>query len=300
MIEVTDDWTAVDWERPPAVPGAGPFPRRGFLETWWRHRGAGRLCLVESETALLPLRVDGGLVEFLGEPDLTDYHSPLGSGAGAAAAAFLDTLPPGTRFRFDSLPVEAAAEMAAGLEEAGLTPTVVDHEVSAVLALADTVERHRAALSPKQRHETRRKSRRFADAFGPARLVSSWEGFGVFVAMHRAAAGPKGGFMTSEVEGFFADLGRLPETVLHLLCGDEGAPVAAAFGFQTGDAYYLYNSAFDPAAAFASPGIVLLEALVEDAIGAGRSTFDLLKGDEEYKFRMGATRRVLQVVEGVT
>ncbi len=302
MIEVTDDWSSVDWARRPAAPAVGPFPHREFLETWWEHRGEGELWLVESETTLLPLRGVAGTIEFVGEADLTDYHSPLGSDGGAVAAAFLGTRPAGTRFAFDSLPAEVARPLKEGLEAAGYSVAVRVHEVSAVLSLPSTDEDRLGALGSKQRHEARRKTRRFAEAYGTARLTRTTErdALAPFTEMHRAAAGPKGSFMTPALERFFGALLGIPGAVIHFLTGDESIPLAASFGFETPDAYYLYNSAFDPAARALSPGAVLLELLLSESVGAGRGVFDFLKGDEAYKFRMGADPRELYVVEGTT
>ena len=75
--------------------------------------------------------------------------------------------------------------------------------------------------------------------------------------------------------------------------------MAVAFGFEDPDAYYLYNSAYHPAAAEASPGVVLLDRLLDRTMAAGRTRFDLLKGDERYKFQLGAIPRPLFVLEGV-
>ncbi|MBS1195573.1 MAG: family N-acetyltransferase, partial [Actinobacteria bacterium] len=85
---------------------------------------------------------------------------------------------------------------------------------------------------------------------------------------------------------------------LDLLAGADGAPVAAALGFQDEEAYYLYNSAYDPAAAGASPGVVLVDLLVERAAEDALGRFDFLKGDEAYKLRLGGRPRPLFVVEG--
>ena len=74
---------------------------------------------------------------------------------------------------------------------------------------------------------------------------------------------------------------------------------AAAFGFESNDAYYLYNSAYAPDAARLSPGIVLVAALVRSAVRSGRRRLDFLKGDERYKFDLGAEPRPLYRVTAV-
>jgi len=300
VIESRHAWEAPGFGLPPVAGLVGPFPRRPFLETWWRHRGAGDPMIAESPTALVAARrCPDGMVEFMGEPDLTDYHSPLGPGAEELVAGLLGGLPPGTRFCFDSLPEEAAAVVAAGAARAGSKVVPRQHQVAAVVDLPASFDDYLGGLDAKERHEVRRKRRRFEAAHGRARLQGAGPaGLAWFAAMHRAAAGTKGGFLTPSLEAFFRDLLAIEGARLDLLMGEQERPLAAAFGFQDEQAYYLYNSAYQPAAAPSSPGVVLVELLVRRAIGGGLGRFDFLKGAESYKFRLGARPRPLFVVEG--
>jgi CelD/BcsL family acetyltransferase involved in cellulose biosynthesis len=69
--------------------------------------------------------------------------------------------------------------------------------------------------------------------------------------------------------------------------------VAGSFAYEDEEGYYLYNSAYEPDAAHASPGVMLLWCLIHRAVEDGRVVFDFLKGDETYKFRLGAEPRPL-------
>jgi CelD/BcsL family acetyltransferase involved in cellulose biosynthesis len=302
QMRVHQDWTTPAFGFAPLAPHTGPFARRDLLRAWWEHRAGpdDALALVEGAGGLVPLRHGADGVAFLGEEDLTDYHSPLGSGIAELLASYLVTLEPGTPFRFDSLPVEAAEPVEKAVGLAGFSADVTEHEVAAVLELPGDFETYLARLGKKERHEIRRKRRRFDGLLGYARLVEGddEEGFDAFVAMHRMASGDKGEFMTPEMARYFSTL-RSSGGRIHLLLGEGERPVAAAYGFEDGAGYYLYNSAYDPAAGDASPGIVLLAMLIEGAIERGMRVFDFLKGDEEYKFRHGAHRRPLLAVTGV-
>jgi len=298
MMRIHGDWSTGRFGLPAAASLVGPFAGRAFLETWWRHRGSGEALLVEDDGALLPLWRDGTVIRFLGEADLTDYHSPRGGEVRRLTSAFVSGLEIGDRMVLDSLPDEAAEPIEGGLRDAGLAPERSQHEVAAVLDLPERYEDYLGALSKKQRHEVRRKRRRFEAALGDPELVRDRGRFAEFVSMHRAAPGEKGRFMTPQLEALFADLLEVPGACLDLLVVGEQS-VAAAFGFEAEDAYYLYNSSFAPGAASASPGVVLIDLLICQAIAAGRRRFDFLKGDETYKFRLGASRRPLWKLEAV-
>lgn len=295
---VMAEWSDAPFSHPPVAAATGPFPFRPFLETWWRHYGIDdRLALVSTDAGALPLRLSDGRVLFCGDPDLTDYHNPLGEPSEAIAAAAARF--PGTEFSFDSLPDAAATALHAALDTGGHAHTTTKETVTAVLELPDTADEWLARLKKRDRHEMRRKRRRFEETLGGASLErrSDAGAVAIFADMHRAAAGAKGGFMTPEREDFFADLVAGAGATVDVLSADHG-PAAAAFAFAEPDGYYLYNSAYSPEAASASPGIVQLAALIESLIADGVPRLDLLKGDEPYKFRLGAVPRPLYRIDG--
>ena len=301
MVTRQADWSSPAFEFRPVVPDTGPFPLRGFLEALWNHAPVGDLFLAESGSALVPLVIDKTGLQWVGHSDLVDYRSPLGDEVPDLLAGVLKTST-GLHYRFDSLPGEAADVVRRGLARAGLDAEPEQHAVAARLKLPDNYEAYLHQIGKKERHEIRRKRRRFNEVHGTPQLVTTTgagEGFAQFVEMHRNSAGAKGRFMTSGMEEFFAALAGQAGWQVDLLCGADGEPAAAAFSWADADGFYLYNSAFDRTSE-ASPGIVLLSMLIERAIEATRHTFDFLKGDESYKFRLGATARPLFRFEGST
>jgi CelD/BcsL family acetyltransferase involved in cellulose biosynthesis len=284
------------------VPDTGPFPGRGFLQALWRYDPHGDLCLSENGSALVPLTVDETGLRWVGHPDLVDYRSPLGAGADDIIADVLTASPAGLHFRFDSLPDGAAEVVHHGLEKAGVTARRERHTVTARLLLPQSYEEYLERIGKKERHEVRRKRRRFREVHGPPALITTrgaGEGFEQFAEMHRNSDGSKGTFMTAAMEDFFASLADQQGWRVDLLCGEDGQPVAATFSWADADGMYLYNSAYDRRSE-GSPGIVLLSMLIEQAILLGCLTFDFLKGDEPYKFRLGAEPRPLFRFEGST
>jgi CelD/BcsL family acetyltransferase involved in cellulose biosynthesis len=63
---------------------------------------------------------------------------------------------------------------------------------------------------------------------------------------------------------------------------------AAYLCFDDADRIRVYNSGFSPGFGYFSPGWVLLGYLIQHAIKTGKSYFDFMRGDEEYKYRFGA------------
>ncbi len=262
---------------------------------------------VQSDDALVPLQLHrrepgSPLVSFVGHADLVDYRSPMGdpTAVATAMAAALDEMPSGTEILFDSLPEEAAAPLSKAMAEVGM-----DSEPS-------RAHRRCGARPPRRSRDVARATREEGETrvapqgaqvrgdAGPGNAGApprQGPGFDAFVELHRRAAGAKGRFLDDAMTEFFGDLAGAGFQVDLLTAG--GRPVAGAFSFEDEDAYYLYNSAYEPDDAAASPGVMLLWCLVHRAIEDGRTVFDFLKGNEGYKFRLGAEQRPLYELRAI-
>ena len=153
------------------------------------------------------------------------------------------------------------------------------------------------SLDKKERHEIRRKLR-WLEREAPeaqVRLVTGGPemdaALATFIALHRLSSRAKDAFMTDEMQDFFraiaailAERGWLQLSFLEIA----GQPVASYFCFDYGNQTLVYNSGYDPQASpQLSPGWVLLARLIEHAIAQGRTRFDFLQGNEDYKHRFG-------------
>ena len=296
--------TATPWETfptdlEPIADSIGPFASKSFLEVVWNHRDTRGLELVIESGAkgAVALVTDGDRVEFAGQSNLTDYHSPLGPAGGETLTKALNSCS-GAMVHLESLPLEVVATVEDAIRNAGSVSSTDQHETAAVLNLPSSYEDWLASIGKKERHEVRRKRRRFIAEFGEIEIVPHGsEAISMFSAMHRTSQGDKGMFMTSEMQSYFEDLLDTGGATIHTLMCD-GITRASAFGFETDEGYFYYNSAYDMDAAMASPGIVLLASMIEDQIARGARVFDFLKGDERYKFKHGASPRPLYAVSG--
>jgi CelD/BcsL family acetyltransferase involved in cellulose biosynthesis len=71
----------------------------------------------------------------------------------------------------------------------------------------------------------------------------------------------------------------------------DGRTRAVLYCFNHGGKGYYYQGGFEPDLARYSPGTVLTAHAIQDAIHAGASEFDFLRGDEPYKYAWQASDR---------
>jgi CelD/BcsL family acetyltransferase involved in cellulose biosynthesis len=170
-------------------------------------------------------------------------------------------------------------------------------ETCPVLALPAAWDDYLAALGKKDRHELRRKLRRAESHPEPLtwrtvnkgpELAAALE---TFIALHRRSDEAKARFMTPIMVTFFhrllaafAPTGWLEVATLY--AGDH--PVAAYLSFRQAARLLLYNSGYDPRYGGYSAGFALLVYRIRLAIEEGVQTFDFLRGDERYKYDLGA------------
>ena len=92
------------------------------------------------------------------------------------------------------------------------------------------------------------------------------------------------------MEAFFREMvtAMAAENMLrfYLLTFDDEA-VAALLNFDLGGQLYMYNSGYDPQYSHYAVGLMSKALLLRDAIEAGRTCVDFLRGDEGYKYDLG-------------
>jgi len=116
------------------------------------------------------------------------------------------------------------------------------------------------------------------------------EAMRLLIDLHRRRWSERGGtsaFHTPGLVAFHEDLGRLALEQgwlrLYLLLLD-GHPAAALYGFKYGGEFYFYQSGFDLAFAKHSVGLITMGLAIKSAIAEGVRCYDLLHGDEPYKY----------------
>jgi len=293
------------------VPGASPFHHPEWHRVWLRHFGGACspvFLSVRREEALIGASaLDMGQSEAreLGDHNVRDYAGPLAlPGEEPAVAAGIlewlrEDLTPAAIFW--GLPADSA--MASAISRAandGGWRCEIEHEaVCPGLDLPRDFEEYVASLSKKDRHELRRKLRNFEaagawsfeTATGPDAVTGRMD---ALFHLMRISRGDKDEFLTPAMEAFFRDLGATFSALGMLRLSTltlAGNDVAMTLSFETSDALYLYNSGYDPQYSHLSVGLVSKAFAIREAIALGKRRFDFLRGDEEYKRRLGGVDR---------
>lgn len=309
FCSLSKDWTALL----SACDQPTVFQTPVWHKVWWDHFSAeGRLSLLagrdrDALVGVAPFMYQGSTLLFLGDTDLWDYHAV--SVAGGREADFFPALfdyldgQPWDSMDLRSLPGNSPTftyfqEMA---QRRGYATEVSQEDVSPGVALPATWDQYLGTLSKKDRHELRRKLRRLE-----SQASYSWysvDGIALqegvlddFFNLMRGSRQDKAVFLTDARESFFrrmvgelARMGALKLFFMELA----GQRVATAMCFDYGQIRFLYNSGYNPEYAHLSVGLLLKGLCLRQAIEEGKTYFDFLRGDERYKYDLGAKDVIL-------
>jgi CelD/BcsL family acetyltransferase involved in cellulose biosynthesis len=280
-----------------------------WLKAWWRAFGAAASLLLyvikqgDTTIGVAPLKVVGGVASFIGDSTVCDYLDFVVT-PGKERGFFtvlLDTLDTGGVNRLDLAPLRpestVLASLAAIARERHYRVSCNRVAVSLELDLPETWDDYLETLSGKQRHEVKRKLRRFNEMgrvnFRISRDSQAIPGdMELFLKLFRESRQEKAGFMNAPMRAFFESLAEAMAGYGLLRLGFlelDSAPVATVMYFDYNDRIYLYNSGYDPAYSWLSVGLLAKVLCLKDSIIRKKRKFDFLKGAEVYKYRLGGS-----------
>ena len=283
------------------------FVLPSWLEVWWHEFGfeaelyLGAVRQGGTIIGIAPLLLRGAEASFIGSTDVCDYLDFI-IVPGKEVDFFnilLDDLRGRGISRLDLRPLRPNSTVLTHLidiaQDRKYEVSCKVEDISLELDLPPTWEGYLRTLTQKQRHEVRRKSRRFWEAGGVSyRIIedseSASESIPIFLRLFRESRQDKAIFLTTRMESFFTSLiksmaqaGLLRLGILKL----NASPVAAVICFDYNNTVFLYNNGYDPQYSLLSVGLISKVLCIKDSIERGRGTFDFLKGTEEYKHRLG-------------
>lgn len=291
-----------------------------WAEAWWMAYEPGTLWVLtfrdEANDRLLGIAPwfietnpeQGRIVRCIGSEDVTDYLDVImhQDATETLYACLTDTLV-NLADHYDEIGLCNIPEESPSfhlfpeyLKQRGFDVSVSQMEVCPIIELPGEWELYLEGLNKKQRHELRRKLRR---AEGQQPQAPTWyivdESHDIEAEMDRflhlmGKSDPQKASFLENAEHVAFFRGFVPVALskgwlqMNFLVMDDTS-IAAYLNFIYGDSVLVYNSGLDHEQyGHLSPGIVLLCYNIQHAIEHGRKVFDFLRGNETYKYRMGA------------
>jgi CelD/BcsL family acetyltransferase involved in cellulose biosynthesis len=299
-----------------------------FLTYEWQKTWSDCLCSCEGELQLLTVRDGGALLgiaplfvlseldksgqpqrllRLIGSVDASDYLDliTVRGREREVFSAMLDALGQSKTWNAldlwnvpeESMSRKLLPELAA---ERGWTVTDEKQVVCPIIQLPTTFDDYVQSLDKKERHELRRKLRR-----GEATEGVTWyaitgadhthhldEAADSFITLMMKSRSDKSDFMTDEMRRFFHQIIHATHAggFLHLAFLEvDGIKVATYLSFDYNQKRLVFNSGLETEGFQSlSAGILLVARIIDEAIQLGYSEFDFLRGDEKYKYQLGA------------
>ncbi len=303
LARLQPEWVQLLEQQPEPVPFQHPAWQRVWLQEFQDGRDLLLLSVRDGETlvGVAPLIRDGDRISFVGHYSICDYMDfVIAPDQGRDVFdAILTELKDEAWSQLDLRGIRAGSttltELTAVAASAGLRVEQEEEAVAPRVDLPDDWEEYVSSLAKKNRHELRRKLRNL-QAEGDLHLqtYTSPEDVEVHLPILLRfmvdSRQDKASFMSEQMGLFFhkatqalaeEDLIKLYELEL------DGKPVASVLCFDQGGQLYLYNSGYDPEYAQMSVGIASKALCLQAAIEEGKHCIDFLRGDEDYKYRLG-------------
>jgi CelD/BcsL family acetyltransferase involved in cellulose biosynthesis len=286
------------------TPGATPFQTPMWLLPWWRAFGSNDLAVIAAHSegrleALAPLYIirdddsDESLGVFLGT-GISDHLDILGD-----ATLVFDDMAKLNCQMWDLQQLPSSSSMLSVPLPDGWSDNIEDQEPCPVLALPAEFEN---LISTHFRKKIRY-YRRSLEKLGEVRIESPTletldDLLTALFDLHAAR------WQRRDLPGLLADdasqqfhrevaRGMLNAGMLRMYatrCNDR--IVAVFYGYYFHGTVYYYLSGYDPDLEKLSIGTILVAHAIEQAVRDGATSFDFLRGAEEYKYAWGAADRM--------
>ncbi len=291
------------WRRSPE---ATPFQSPQWLLPWLTHFGAGgELTTVitrdgDALTSIAPLyvlREEGESLGLLLGTGISDYLDILGDGS-----ATLEAMRTIDCQLWDLQHLRPSSTLLTAALPEGLSENVEDQEPCPVLRIEGAVGGLETLLSTHARKKLRYYRRSLA-RLGEVRIEEATEDnldalLDALYLLHAARWRRRnlpGVLGDPTIQQFHGEVARnfLRAGALRMYATRVDERIVAVFyGFAHGGSVYYYLSGYEPDLEKLSIGTLVIAHALDRAISDGATTFDFLRGAEEYKYAWGASDRM--------
>ena len=310
LQSLVPEWDRL-WKR---CPSATPFQSPAWQLSWWKYFGQRGTLLASairekgSLKALWPLSVDGSaeartlIMNGMGISDYLDVliapdHKNLG--AELMRASLMELWKEWDLCDFQDLRPESP--LLAWAVPEGMIFEVSPLQACPVVALPASYDRLLTIMSSHHRRSLRRAHRLLSGA-GEYRIEKAdhdtlGESLDALFRLHRARwieQSLPGVLNEPTIQNFHRDvaacmLGAGCLRLYRLVLNDR--IISVLYLFTNATRSFCYLGGFDPASERFSPGVILIQHAIQEAITEGKQDFDFLRGSEAYKYLWGAQDR---------
>ncbi|RPJ28290.1 MAG: GNAT family N-acetyltransferase [Chloroflexi bacterium] len=307
-----------------------PFSRHEYLSEWWQTLGGGEWLRQNAELVLISATENDRLIGIaplfiteyegqralmlVGSIEISDYLDLIvrvedlpGFLSGLLDFLVSSCAEDWSALDWYNLPDDSPtlAALKAEADKRGWTHQEEVYRPTPRIPLSGSFDEYLARIDKKQRHEIRRKMRRAAESEKNVR----------FYVIDGTAD------IETEINDFFHLMVQDPnkEEFLHPAMREQmtatlrnahaqgylwlgflevaGSKAAASLNFDYKNKLWGYNSGVGREHMELSPGWVLLAHVIQWCCENGRSEFDFMRGDEEYKYRFGGVNKYVMRVK---
>jgi len=306
VIKTTEELEALEqewlelWRR---AADATPFQSPVWLLPWWRLFGSHQL-------SVITLRDSGRLSGIAPLYVLREDDESLGMLLGTGTSDYLDVVTTGDVTpiigemirldcqMWDLQQLRPSSPLLQFKAPEGWSDTVTDQDRCPVLSIGEGGPNLSTHFQKKLRYYRRSLSRLGSTSFETANASNIDALTEALFELHAARWQRRGmpGMLADDViQRFHRQVipGMLATGALRLHAMRIDARIVAVFyGFAHGRTVYYYLSGYDPELEKLSIGTVIVAHAIDEAVREGCSTFDFLRGAEEYKYAWGAADRI--------
>ncbi len=270
-----------------------PFFTFTWHQHWHDHFSDNEQLMIMSDTknqVIIPVSIRDRTAHFTGGEEIADYLDAVGTSTHKAAAwqeavlllkeqgvsaLLLRNIPEGSPTIDALLPLTDVQ--------------ITQEDTTPILTLPDSFDDYLSSLDRKDRHELKRKMKKF-EAEHPAlsfvpRTGNSTDMPSLLRLMRLDT--DKAAFLTREMTGFFETLPSVfPGDIWQFVLMQQDTIIATTLAFRVRDSLLLYNSGFDPD--YPGAGWYIKAKTINWAIEQSVRSYNFLQGNERYKYDLGA------------
>lgn len=283
-----------------------PFYEPEWQFSWWREFGEGKLKIFairdnnQNLIGIFPLELEkSGTLRLIGGKDLSDYLDVIikNEFEEICLELFLKYLKnsdlPWKQIKFRGIP-DGSPTLKILKKIVGDNLELIKEEVCPIIKLSDTWDLFLESLEPRFKKNLLRKIRKVEtdqniDFYESKDNLENDMEF--FISLHSMSQPEKAEFWNDKRKGFFFEMAkRMSEkNMLRLsFLRLDNYPIASTLSFIFNKKVYLYNSGYDSNTREFSGGLVLLAHNIHEAIEEKMTHFDMLRGNESYKYDFGS------------